>query len=91
MSPHTIIRAADWHLSKDTQDGAPQGSLYEAECTTCGAQSGVTEGQRLPAEMWALKHTGKHPLHRSFRAVQTTFWRITPAEGNPYREVPSDL
>ncbi|MFF3326925.1 hypothetical protein [Streptomyces sp. NPDC002889] len=83
---HTVIAAADWTLGLDTSEGAPQQALHEAQCTTCDESSGATEGRRLPAEVWALKHTGQRPGHRSFRVVQTCFWRVTPAEGNPYRE-----
>uniref|UniRef100_UPI00404014A9 DUF7848 domain-containing protein n=1 Tax=Streptomyces sp. TG1A-60 TaxID=3129111 RepID=UPI00404014A9 len=50
----------------------------------------MTTGQTFPAtalvEVWALKHTGLHPTHRQFKATAETFWRVTPAEGNPYRE-----
>lgn len=84
MTTRSIIRAADWTLGLDTEEGAPEQTLHEVECTTCGAKSGATEGRRLPAEMWALKHTGERPGHRSFRATETSFWRVTPAPGNPY-------
>ncbi|WP_159049423.1 hypothetical protein [Streptomyces sp. NRRL WC-3618] len=40
----------------------------------------------MPVEVWALKHTGLNPTHRQFKAMAETFWRVTPAEGNPYRE-----
>jgi hypothetical protein len=83
MTPRLIIKAAEWHLGLDTEEGAPEGPLHEAQCTTCHEKSGATEGQRLPAETWALQHTGRHPGHRSFRATSTTFWRTTPATGNP--------
>lgn len=86
MSPRTIIRAADWHLGLDTEEGAPELPLHEVQCTTCGASSGATEGKRLPAETWAIKHTGERPGHRSYRAIQTSFWRVTPAADNPYGE-----
>jgi hypothetical protein len=86
VTTRAIIRAADWHLGIDLEDGAPTQPLNEAECTTCGEKSGATEGTRLPVELWALKHTGQRPDHRSFRAIQTTFWRVTPAPGNPYAE-----
>ncbi|MFD4142841.1 hypothetical protein [Streptomyces sp. NPDC058572] len=83
MTAHTVIKAADWTLGVDTSEGAPNAPLHEAQCTTCGEASGATEGRRLPAEVWALKHTGQRPGHRSFRATQTSFWRTTPAPGNP--------
>jgi hypothetical protein len=86
VTTRAIIRAADWHLGIDTEEGAPQQPMHEAQCTTCHATSGATEGQRLPAELWVLKHTGERPGHRSFRATATSFWRVTPAPGNPYAE-----
>lgn len=89
MSPRTIITAADWHLGLDTAEGAPRQALYEAECTTCGEGSGATEGRRLPAEIWAVRHTGERPGHRGFRATAMSFWRVSPAPGNPYGEVTS--
>lgn len=84
MTPRSIIRAADWTLGLDTEEGAPEKPMFEAQCTTCGESSGATEGRRLPAETWALKHTGQRPGHRSFRATETSFWRVTPAPSNPY-------
>ncbi|CAL9458068.1 hypothetical protein SUDANB15_02560 [Streptomyces sp. enrichment culture] len=82
-----IIKAAEWTLGPETAEGAPKEPMYEAECTSCGEQSGATESDRLPAEVWALKHTGSHPTHRTYRATITSFWRIEPTESNPYREL----
>ncbi|MFE4991446.1 hypothetical protein ACFRH4_08850 [Streptomyces mirabilis] len=82
-----VIKAAEWMLGPETAEGAPQNPMYEAECTSCMEQSGCTEGERLPAEVWALKHTGANPTHRTYRAIITSFWRVEPAEGNPYREL----
>ncbi|MGW0708205.1 DUF7848 domain-containing protein [Streptomyces sp. NPDC002643] len=81
----SIIRAAEWTLGPETVEGAPQG-VYSAECLTCGARAEPTAHERLPVEVWALKHTGLHPTHRQFKAAAETFWRVTPAEGTPYRE-----
>lgn len=53
---------------------------------TYGAQAQPTDDERLPVEIWTLKHTGLHPTHRQFKATTETFWRVTPAEGNPYAE-----
>ncbi|GGX01791.1 hypothetical protein GCM10010353_16740 [Streptomyces chryseus] len=78
-----IIRAAEWTLGPDTSEGAPDQPLHDVECTTCGDTSECVAGSRLPAEVWALKHTGMNPDHRGFRAARTTFWRVTPAPGNP--------
>ncbi|WTB90846.1 hypothetical protein OIE99_22705 [Streptomyces cellulosae] len=72
-----IIKAAEWALGPETADGAPKYPLHEAE----------SEGERLSVEVWALKHTGSHPQHRTYRAIITSFWRVEPAEGNPYREL----
>lgn len=80
----SIIRAAEWTLGPDTEPGA-SGPVYEAECTTCGDASEAGHEQSTP-EIWALKHTGSHPSHRSFRAITTSFWRVTPAPGNPFCE-----
>ncbi|MEU6181146.1 DUF7848 domain-containing protein [Streptomyces coeruleorubidus] len=82
-----IIKAAEWTLGPETAEGAPKAPMYEAECTSCGASSGATDEGSLPAEVWALKHTGANPQHRTYRAIITSFWRVSPAEGNPYREM----
>ncbi|MER6080270.1 hypothetical protein [Streptomyces sp. NPDC001833] len=78
-----IITAAEWTLGAETAGGAPSG-IYSAECLTCGAQAQPTDDERLPVEIWALKHTGQYPAHRQFKAITETFWRVTPANGNPY-------
>lgn len=81
----SIIKAVEWTLGAETGEGAPSG-IYSAECVTCGAQAVPTDDDRLPVEVWALKHTGLNPTHRQYKATTETFWRVTPAEGNPYRE-----
>ncbi|MGW1621000.1 DUF7848 domain-containing protein [Streptomyces sp. NPDC002172] len=78
-----IIAAAEWTLGAETAEGAPSG-IYSAECLTCGAQAQPTDDERLPVEIWALKHTGQNPAHRQFKAMTETFWRVTPGNGNPY-------
>jgi len=82
----SITKAAEWTLGAETAEGAPEG-IYSAECIMCGAQAQPTENARLPVEVWALKHTGLNPAHRQFKAMAETFWRVTPGEGNPYREL----
>lgn len=81
----SIIRAAAWVLGPETAEAAPEG-IYSAECLTCGAQAKSTDDGRLPVEVWTLKHTGLNPTHRRYKATAETFWRVTPADGNPYRE-----
>ncbi|WP_455680093.1 DUF7848 domain-containing protein [Streptomyces prunicolor] len=80
----SIITAAEWTLGPETAEGAPKG-IHSAECVTCGAQAQSTDNDRLPVEVWALKHTGLNPSHRQFKATIESFWRVTPAPGNPYR------
>ncbi|GHH82254.1 DUF7848 domain-containing protein [Streptomyces capitiformicae] len=80
-----IIKAAEWTLTPETDEGTPQG-IYSAVCLTCGSESPASDGERLPVEVWVLKHTGLNPRHRQFKAGAETFWRVTPAEGNPHRE-----
>ncbi|AVZ73986.1 hypothetical protein SLUN_19260 [Streptomyces lunaelactis] len=88
MAPHTIITAAEWTLTAETAEGAPQ-AIFSAVCLTCGAEAQPVDGERLPVEVWALKHTGLHPTHRQFKAVTECFWRVDPAPSNPYRETES--
>ncbi|MEU8604722.1 hypothetical protein [Streptomyces parvulus] len=82
-----IIKAAEWMLGPETAEGAPREPMYESDCTSCGESSGATDNEQLPAEVWALKHTGVHPDHRTYRAIMTSFWRVSPAQGNPYRDL----
>lgn len=81
----SIIKAADWTLGPETSTGAPE-AIFSALCLSCGEESQPTGDDRLPVEVWVLKHTGRNPAHRQFKATAETFWRVTPAEGNPYRE-----
>ncbi|MDX3569477.1 hypothetical protein [Streptomyces sp. ID05-47C] len=81
----SIITAAEWTLGQDIGDDTPAGG-YSAVCLSCGATGAATEDDRLPVEVWALKHTGLNPSHRRYKAVAETFWRVTPARGNPYQE-----
>ncbi|MCX4909662.1 hypothetical protein OHA11_36260 [Streptomyces sp. NBC_00878] len=81
----SIIKAAAWTLGPETRESVPAG-VYSAECLTCGAQAQPTNNERLPIEIWALKHTGLNPDHRRFKATAQTFWHVTPAENNPYHE-----
>ncbi|WP_149829124.1 hypothetical protein [Streptomyces tailanensis] len=81
----SIIKAAAWTLGPDTGDDTPEG-VCSVVCLSCGAESAPTENERLPVEVRALKHTGLNPDHRRFKAQAETFWCVTPAEGNPYRE-----
>ncbi|WP_431044803.1 hypothetical protein ACQUSR_24695 [Streptomyces sp. P1-3] len=82
----SIMRAADWALGPETGEGAPE-AIFSAVCVSCGEASDASDNSRVPVEVWALKHTGRNPGHRQFKATAETFWRVTPAPGNPYREI----
>ncbi|MFI7366492.1 hypothetical protein ACIBO4_30535 [Streptomyces sp. NPDC050149] len=84
MSIRSVIRFADWTISADRTPGA-SGPVYEVECTTCLEASDTDEGPTAP-EDWALRHTGRNPGHRGYRAIITSFLRVTPAPGNPLRQ-----
>lgn len=82
----SIIKAAEWTLGPETEEGAPE-AIYSAVCMACGAEAKPTDNEPLPVEVWAIKHTGLNPTHRQYKAMVETYWRVTPAEGNPYREI----
>ncbi|MFI6967263.1 hypothetical protein [Streptomyces sp. NPDC050255] len=79
-----MIRRALWTIGVDATPGA-SGPVYEIECTSCLDRSDAEE-ERTPPEDWALNHTGRHTDHRSYRAIVTSFIRVTPAPGNPLYE-----
>ncbi|MER7723580.1 hypothetical protein [Streptomyces sp. NPDC096323] len=81
MTVRSVIRLADWTIGPDRAPGA-SGPVYEVECTTCMERSDADENRR-PPEDWALRHAGRNPDHRGFRAIITSFLRVTPAPGNP--------
>ena len=83
----TIIRAAEWTLGSETAEGAPEG-IHSALCVACGAESEHVDDSRLPVEVWALRHTGRNPTHRQYKATVECFWRVDPAPGNPYFGLP---
>ncbi|WP_443031862.1 DUF7848 domain-containing protein [Streptomyces sp. CA-210063] len=56
----SIIKAAEWTLAPETAEGTPR-VLYSAVCLACGAESPTSDSERLPVEIWALKHTGPEP------------------------------
>ncbi|WP_458337639.1 DUF7848 domain-containing protein [Streptomyces sp. 372A] len=67
MSVRAVIRDADWMIGVDRTPGA-SGPVYEVECTTCGETSDAAEDRTSP-EDWALRHAGRNPSHRSYRAI----------------------
>ncbi len=83
MTRPNVVMSAEWTLSAETAQGAPSG-IFHATCLACGAQSEPVDNEPLPVELWALRHTGRHPRHRQFTFVTESFWRVDPAPGNPY-------
>jgi hypothetical protein len=81
----SIIKAAEWTLGQETGEGAP-GAIFSVVCLSCGGEAQPTDNDRLPVEVWALKHTGLNPDHRQFKATAETFWTVTPTKGNPYHD-----
>ena len=53
----------------------------------CGAEAPASDDSPEPVEIWVLKHTDLNPAHRQYKAMVETYWRVTPAEGNPYQEL----
>jgi hypothetical protein len=85
VSTRAVIKAAEWTLSEETAEGAPRG-IFSVACIACGAESLCVDDDRLPVELWALKHTGLNPTHRQFQPRVLGFWRVDPAPGNPFAE-----
>ncbi|MFD7861889.1 hypothetical protein [Streptomyces sp. NPDC059783] len=77
----SVIRHADWSIGLATGPDGP-GPVYQMECTACGQVSEAATGKDSP-EVWALRHTGLHTSHRTYRAITTSYCRVTPAPGNP--------
>lgn len=87
MATRSVIRLADWAIGPDRTHGAAA-PVYEVECNTCEETSDEHNGPISP-EDWALRHAGRNPNHRDYRAIITSFLRVTPAPGNPlYQEAP---
>ncbi|WP_171114654.1 MULTISPECIES: hypothetical protein [unclassified Streptomyces] len=82
----SLIREAEWTLGPETGEEAPH-AIYSAVCIACGAEAPAQDNDPEPVEIWALKHSGLNPSHRQYKAMVETYWRVTPAEGNPYREL----
>jgi hypothetical protein len=79
------MRFADWLITPDRAEGAPQEPLHEMECTTCATLDAADgAGSRSPAsedvidaQEWALHHSGRHPTHTGYREIVTRFWRTS--------------
>lgn len=71
----SVIRHVPWKIEPDASEGASP-PLFEMECTTCPERSSASEDAG-EVQDWALKHSGRHPSHTSFRGIGTSFWRTS--------------
>lgn len=83
MNIAAVIKAADWILSTETSEGAPE-DIFFAECLTCARRSVVADNNQETVEIWALQHTFLNPTHRRFRLTTESVWRVDPTPGNPH-------
>lgn len=84
MSRRAVIRYAKWTLGPD-RTLTP---VYMMECMTCPATSEPSNAPQDP-EDWAIRHTARQHDHEKFRALVSSFVRVTPAPGNPLHEKPA--
>ncbi|WP_442811931.1 DUF7848 domain-containing protein [Streptomyces sp. NBC_01803] len=88
---HAVIRGAEWVLSAERAEGAPDG-IYGAECLWCGEASPLVDDDSKPVGMWALDHALRLGLdHGQFLVTSQRHWRVDPVvpaggAGRPVRE-----
>ncbi|WP_456112187.1 DUF7848 domain-containing protein [Streptomyces specialis] len=76
---HAVIRGAEWVVSAERAECAPDG-LYGARCLRCGAGSPLSDNDPKPVGMWALDHTRWLGLeHSQFVVTSQRHWRVDPA------------
>lgn len=84
--PEVILKGAEWVLSAERAEGAPD-AIYGAECMTCEAESGLVDDDPKPVEVWALEHTRQHGLaHSQFLVTTQKHWRVDPLRRGPESE-----
>ncbi|WP_326597114.1 DUF7848 domain-containing protein [Streptomyces sp. NBC_01803] len=75
---HAVIRGAEWVLSAERAEGAPDG-IYGAECLWCGEASPLVDNDQKPVGMWALDHALRLGLdHGQFLVTSQRHWRVDP-------------
>ncbi|WP_338931012.1 hypothetical protein WEB32_06695 [Streptomyces netropsis] len=84
--PRLLMRFMDWALNFDDREGVPE-AIFEMECMICHAVSELCDNEGETSQLWALKHTGRHPTHREFKLLTETFWRVDPMPGNPFADM----
>ncbi|GGP86026.1 DUF7848 domain-containing protein [Streptomyces melanogenes] len=87
MSRRAVIRYATWALRPDRTPGALT-LVYMMECMTRLDTSETSNAPQDP-EDWAIRHTARQHDHEKFRALVSSFVRVTPAPGNPLYEKPA--
>ncbi|WP_431044281.1 hypothetical protein ACQUSR_21840 [Streptomyces sp. P1-3] len=80
MSTDAIIKGAEWVLSPESGEGAPQ-AIYGVECMTCAQSSGLVDDDPRPVEVWTINHTRAEPTHRQFLVTTQKHWRVDPNPG----------
>ncbi|WP_437114176.1 DUF7848 domain-containing protein [Streptomyces syringium] len=90
MTPRLHLAVADWALSFDDRENVPE-AVFEMQCMICHAVSGPGDTEGETSQLWALRHTGRHPSHRVFKLATATFWRVDPMPSNPYADVTPTL
>jgi hypothetical protein len=81
----TVLRYAQWLISRDTSEGAPAEPLHEMQCTTCSERSAASSDVAA-AQDWALQHSGRYPSHTGYRETVTRFWRTRLTDATPERD-----
>ncbi|WP_431043745.1 hypothetical protein ACQUSR_18895 [Streptomyces sp. P1-3] len=76
MSTPPIAKGADWMLSAETAEGAPEG-IFGAQCLRCGDECWLDDDRR-PVEAWMIDHTRTDPAHHQFRFTAERFCRVGP-------------
>jgi hypothetical protein len=79
------MRYVDMRITPDRVQDATRAPIFEMECTTCTTLDAPDgSGSRSPAsedfedvQMWALRHSGRHPGHTGYRETVTRFWRTS--------------
>lgn len=77
MTAQVITKGADWTLSPETAEGAPEG-IYGAQCLICGQESGLMDNDPRPVRAWTIEHTRHDPTHRQFSLTTERFCRVDP-------------
>jgi hypothetical protein len=78
MSANIILRGAEWVLTSERPQAAPD-ALYVVQCLICRAESGLVDNDPKRAGVWAMEHarrTGRE--HCQFRVTSQKHWRVDP-------------